>query len=89
MNFTDWIALASVVVIALGAYFPLRYTARKDEREQEHANAEATRNAVADARAEWDKSKAELIADRDYWRQLANDRQAQINDLLAGRRHRD
>lgn len=87
MTFPDWIALASVIVIALAAYFPLRYTARKDEREQERANQHATRQAVADARAEFDRSKAELISDRDYWRALANERQAQINDLLNDRQN--
>lgn len=88
MKFDQWIAIASVIVVALGAYFPLRYAIRKDEREQENASAEATRQAVADARSEWDKDKTELIGERDYWRKLAADLQAQINDLLSGRHHR-
>lgn len=87
MNVSDWIAAASVVAVLATGFFSLRYTAHKDEREQERANADAARQAVADARNEWDKSKAELIADRDYWRKLAADLQAQINDLLGGRRH--
>lgn len=90
MNVSDWIAAASVVAVLATGFFSLRYTAHKDEREQERANADAARQAVADARNEWDKSKAELISDRDYWRQLANERQAQINDMLSERRrHRD
>lgn len=89
MNVSNWIAVASVAVVALAAYIPLRYAARKDERDQERANRDATRRAVSEARAEFDKSKAELIADRDYWRQRAGDLQAQINDMLAGRRRRD
>ena len=88
MNVSDWIAAASVVAVLATGFFSLRYTAHKDEREQERANADAARQAVADARDEWDKSKAELIADRDYWRKQAADLQGQINDLLGGRRHR-
>lgn len=87
MNVSDWIAAASVVAVLATGFFSLRYTAHKDEREQERANADAARQAVADARSEWDKSKSELIADRDYYRKLADERQAQINELLSGRRH--
>lgn len=86
MNVSDWIAAGGVLAVLVTGFLSLRYTAHKDEREQERANAHAARQAVADAREEWDKSKAELIADRDYYRKLADERQAQINDLLSGRR---
>ena len=78
MTFDQALVIVGIIIAALAAYLPLRYSMHKDESERAEKQAAATRQAVIDA-------TAPLAADRDYWRTRADEFEKELRDRT-GRR---
>ena len=70
-----WVTAMIGAFAAVVAFWGLRYSIRKDSRDQDRAQAEAIRQAVLDARADWATDRSQLLADNAY-------KQKRIDDLI-------
>lgn len=78
MTVDQALVLATIIVGLLAIWVPLHYSMRKDTRERDEKQQNAVRQAVHDA-------TAPLAADRDYWRNKADELERELRER-GGRR---
>lgn len=73
MSVEAWVTALIGAFAALVGFWGLRYSIRKDARDQDRERTDAIRQAVQDARAEWATDRIQLLADKAYLQKRVDD----------------